>query len=415
MNSYLRTRLELRLARRRGAILVFVAISMVGLLGMLVMTLDLGAGGRQRRIAQTAADAGAIGGGQAIYRSLDSATVYAAALSSIVQNGFTESESTINYPPATGTFAGNKQYIEVRIAKTIPTMFGSIVNKGTLDIKARGVAGVAGSGNYCIFGLASSGNSVDIVGDLTTSCGVVSNSSIYVKKNISGSPQPFVAAVGTVDGGPSGSTYEGVPPVPDPYAYLTVPAETSCDFNNVVVSSATTLNPGVYCGTATTPAIKVEKNKKATFNAGTYIIRGGGIDAGEIVGAGITIILTNGPGNDQAAYGPITFGNSCQFFASAPTSGPYKGILIFQDPAAPASATKDDYVNRVCGMGGAPDMTGVLYFPTQSFSLDNSNGKLTIMGQLIAKFITGQNGGGKYTMLSDPTGVATKKKLTLVQ
>ena len=53
---------------RHGAMLVFVAVAGVVLMGFLAMTLDIGAGARQRRIAQTAADAGAIGGGQEILR-----------------------------------------------------------------------------------------------------------------------------------------------------------------------------------------------------------------------------------------------------------------------------------------------------------------------------------------------------------
>src|SRR5687767_10536496 len=60
---------------RRGAMLVFIAVAGIVLMGFLAMTLDIGAGSRQRRIAQTAADAGAIGGGQEIYRLNGSAAV----------------------------------------------------------------------------------------------------------------------------------------------------------------------------------------------------------------------------------------------------------------------------------------------------------------------------------------------------
>lgn len=415
MVSTLNTAPRRRLTNRRGAMMVFVAIAVVGLLGMLTLTLDIGAGGRQRRIAQTAADAGAIGGGTQIFRGMDSVTVVAAATSSATLNGFSSSNVTVSYPPATGTFVGNRNYVEVVIAKNIPTIFGSIFGKSSIDIRARGVAGLGSISSYCVFGLAASGNGIDIVGDLTTTCGVVSNASIYVKKGIAGDPTPTVAAVGSVDGGPSGNTFTGIPPVPDPYSYLQVPAETSCNFTTVRVTSTTTLNPGVYCGTATTPAIKVDMNKRAILNPGTYILRGGGLDAGEIEAIGVTIINTNGPGNNQSAYKPITFGNSCSLKISAPTSGPYKGIAIFQDPAAPASSNMDEYVNRVCGQGGEPDIEGVLYFPTQSFSLDNSNGKLNVKGTLVARYITGQNGGGKYTFTFDNTGNSAPKRLSLVQ
>ena len=394
---------------RRGAMLAFAAVSMVGLMGMLAITLDVGAGNRQRRVAQTAADAGAIGGGTQIYRGMDDAAIEAAALNSAMRNGFAAGDISVFHPPATGPHAGDIDYVEVLVTKNIPTIFGTIFNMDSLDVQARGVAGLGSLSTYCIYSLATTGAGIDIPGDLTTNCGVVSNSSgdpaIYVKKGIEA---PLVAAVGTVDGGPSGSTFTGIAPVPDPFASLQIPAETTCDYTNLAVNSDSTLNPGEYCG-----GITIEKNIRATLNPGTYVLRGGGLTGGEIVGYGVTIINANGPGNDVSAFRPITFGNSCLHLLTAPTSGPYKGIVIFVDPAGPSSGPNS--INTFCGMGGDPDILGIIYMPNQTFDLGNSNGKLTVTGLIIAKNITGQNGGGKFWVNLDTSGNSAPKRLSLVE
>jgi len=356
-------------------------------------------------MAQTAADAGAIGGGTQIYRGMDSATVVAAAINSATINGFGASEITINYPPVTGPHTADKFYVEVNVNRRIATIFGagSVLRMDSLGIHARAVAGLGSSSSYCVYALGNTGNAIDIPGDLTASnCGVVSNAGIYVKKGID---SPDVAAVGTINGGPPGHSTEGIPPVPDPLASLQLPTgvDTVCTHTGMLtIASDTTLNQGVFCG-----GITINKNIKATFNAGTYYIRGGGLNGGEVSAtSGVTIIDGIGANNDVAAFRPIVFDNSCLFNITAPAAGPYKGIVVFVDPRAPSTGPYS--VNTACGQG---DMNGTVYLPTQTFELQNSNGKLTITGTLIAKAVTGQNGGGKFwfTLNSSSSNSAAKR------
>ncbi|MEO7367300.1 MAG: pilus assembly protein TadG-related protein, partial [Gemmatimonadaceae bacterium] len=116
------------LENRRGAMLVLLAISMLGLLGLVAIATDIGAGNRQRRIAQTAADAAAIGGGRVIERKGDAASIRASALLSAQKNLFAASEVQIFYPPATGLHIGDINFVEVTIFKKVPTLFGGIFN-----------------------------------------------------------------------------------------------------------------------------------------------------------------------------------------------------------------------------------------------------------------------------------------------
>lgn len=410
-----------RFTGRRGAMLPFVAVSMVGLLGMAALATDLGAGNRQRRIAQTAADAAAIGGGRQIERHFRDASVIAFAQHAAAQNGFPVSEVTVHYPPATGNHVGDSNYVEVLIVKSIPTIFGRIFNKNTLDIQARAVAGLASASSFCVYSLASSGTGIDWSGRITTDCGIAANSSIDLKKGIDGSPPPDISAVGTIDTKTArpGHNFPGIPPVADPFSYLTVPPEGTCLFTNLHVTANQTLFPGEYCG-----GIKINDNVLVTLTPSTqpYIMRGGGLTGGQVEAwGGVTIINANGPGNDQSAFKPITFGNNCRFHIQAPASGPYKGVAVLQDPAGPVAATAADYVNDFCGKGvNTPcdpadvDIEGLVYLPTQSYYVGNSNGKLTIAGTLITKFMTSHS-GAETCMYRDTSGNSAPKRLSLVE
>jgi hypothetical protein len=267
--------------------------------------------------------------------------------------------------------------------------------------------------------MATSGNGIDWDGQMSSNCDVVGNASIYLKKGITGTPTPDVSAVGTVDGGASGHTFNGIPPFPDPYANLvTVPAETgTCDATNLVITKDTVLNPGTFCG-----GIRVNDNILATLNPGLYIVRGGGVRGGQFEGwGGVTIINTNGPGNNQAQYQPFTMGNNCKFHIQAPSSGTYKGIAVVVDPAAPESMSSSQYVNDFCGKGvNTPcsptdvDVQGIAYLPKQAFHIDNSNAKFTIAGTLIAKYMTSHSGAEGCFYL-DQSGNSPLKRLSLVE
>ena len=286
---------------RRGAMLVFVSVAMVTLLGFLAMTLDVGAGNRQRRIAQTAADAGAIGGGREIHR-LQFDSVTASALNEAVRNGFAAADVTVNYPPATGPYAGNTLYVEVLINKTIPTIFGNLLNVGNLNIATRAVAGVGSYSLTCLYSLdPDDARALEVAngGELNTNCGVAVNSTHpnAVDVNSSGeltTEESSIAIAGGWTGNktpiPAPST--GTAAVTNPLASLSMPTVGTCTHTGLLtITKDTTLSPGVYCG-----GIFVD-NKVATLTAGTYIMAGGGfrVRGGYVYGYGVTIINTIHP------------------------------------------------------------------------------------------------------------------------
>jgi hypothetical protein len=411
-----------RLVRERhGAMLVFVAVVGVVLMGFLAMTLDIGAGARQRRIAQTAADAGAIGGGQEILRK-NYFDVVAAAQAEAVQNGYALGDVTVHYPPATGAFAGNPQYVEVLINKTIPTIFGSIFSVASMNVQARGVAGVSSYALNCLYSLNPDGAgslSVDPGGELNTNCGVVVNSTNSEAVDLGASGKVIVdgsgiGIAGSYTGGggsvitPTPQT--GVAPASNPLSHISMPTVGACDHTGLTtVSGAQTLNPGVYCGGISVGAGGGggAGSNVATLNPGTYIMAGGGLtvgNSGTLIGNGVTLIVTTG----SYAFKAFEFGTGCKVKLTAPTSGDFKGIVMYQDPAAPSTPGS----TFACASDDYPEVTGSIYLPNSSILFNGSNTNTTIMGAVLASTVVVS---GKINIVAETSGNTATQRLALVQ
>jgi hypothetical protein len=121
------------------------------------------------------------------------------------------------------------------------------------------------------------------------------------------------------------------------------------------------LYPGTYCG-----GIKIS-NGFTNFNAGTYVLAGGGFTTGggpTMTGTGITFYNTTGTGGYQGIS--LTGGATANF--SAPTSGPLTGILFFQDRSIPGSAAG----SSVSG-NSSSTFDGALYFPTTTLTYSGNS------------------------------------------
>ena len=117
------------------------------------------------------------------------------------------------------------------------------------------------------------------------------------------------------------------------------------------------LQPGVYCG-----GLEALSQSDVRLAPGLYIIRDGQLRVqaqGSITGTGVTIYLTGtNAGLDLRGGGSMKI--------SAPTSGPYKALAIVQDPDGNPGGTS------VITGGGDVGFTGILYFPTQTVSLQGT-------------------------------------------
>jgi hypothetical protein len=118
--------------------------------------------------------------------------------------------------------------------------------------------------------------------------------------------------------------------VPDPLAALSGPSTAGLtnygSFN--LAKGSQTICPGIYS------QIKVSGNASLTLNPGTYIIEGGGLTVtGNACVSGSGVIIYNAGSNypsSGGSFGGITLSGNGTFNLTAPTTGPYAGVLIFQ-------------------------------------------------------------------------------------
>ncbi len=155
--------------------------------------------------------------------------------------------------------------------------------------------------------------------------------------------------------------------VSDPLASLASPSTsgvTNYGSESVSGNSAATIKPGIYS------QISVSGNGSLTMNSGLYIIEGGGFGVsgnGNVKGSGVTIFNagSNYPGTG-GSYGSITISGNGSFNLSAPTTGTYAGIVIFQSR---------DNTKTVTLSGNASGMSGIVYAPAAQLA-ESGNAQL---------------------------------------
>jgi parallel beta-helix repeat protein len=173
----------------------------------------------------------------------------------------------------------------------------------------------------------------------------------------------------------------------DPLAQLPAPTGTFTNRGSVNVSSGSvTLSPGQYS------SITISGTAKVTLQPGMYILAGGGLvisGTANVTGSGVFIYNTgsNFP-NAGGTFGGIALSGGT-INLSAPTSGTYAGIVLFQSRAN----------TRALSLSGnaAFGLTGVVYAPSAQVAV---SGNAQLGGSLIANSLT-LSGNGVSTQVSD--------------
>jgi hypothetical protein len=390
-------------------------VSLVVLLSFLGLGIDVGYEEYVKTRMQTAADAAAVGGAQEL-RASGSANLVTAAKGDAAANGFTDGSKgvaiTVNNPPATGYSAGNSSAVEVLISQNVPRFFMELIGISSGKVQARAVA-LLGSGTSCFYALdPSASGAFSVSGGVTVqvNCGVMVDSSSATAVSVTNGSKltaTYIDVTGkdTVSGGSSISPapVTGVTPSSDPLSYLAKPSVGACTYTNESVGNGatTTLSPGTYCA-----GISIGGGSHVTFNAGTYILKGGGLalnNGSTITGAGVTFFNTAAAGY---SYGPIALAGGTTVTLSAPTTGSLAGILFFQDSSVGA-ATASSVSN-----GASAILNGTLYFPTTALTFSGgSSSAYTIIVADTVNFSNGATLNNNYSSL--PGGSPVKGGATL--
>jgi hypothetical protein len=385
----------------RGQVLPVVGLALVVLIGAAALAIDVGYWRYSQRIQQTAADSAAVAGASEIASGL--AGITTAARADATLNGFTHDGTnitvTVNWPPASGSYAANANAVEVIVGANHPNFFAHALGSSFASqwVSARAVAAVNNYNRDCIYGLSTSGTSVLFNGSTVNAprCGIVGNNNMTI--NGATVTAWMIGYAGTVID--NGSTYHEAHPahmlaVSDPCATTpgcawlkaNPPTSGSCMSPTVYNGLSTaTLWPGRYCSN-----VIINGCTNVVFQPGVYDFDNGLTANGvsNVSGNGVTI-YNNG--------GQLVINGSTASL-SAPTSGNTKGILFFQNPA-------DSNAFVVNGSGGT-GYAGMVYFPSSQITLNGTLSQwLFIVGSTIVINGSGTNvpdasfpGGGRVAL-----------------
>jgi hypothetical protein len=362
-----------------GAMLVVVALMMTFLMGLLGIGVEVGSWYMTRRTLQTAADAAAIAGALESARG-NPGGIVSAAEKEAARNGVSLSDGdsvVVNNPPTSGTLAGRSDAVEAIVTRQQQALFAAVLQSGAVTISSRAVAMLNDAGRACVLALDGSRNSAvrargtpDIQ---MAGCMIAANSNaasaIDLSGNASVTAQSLWTAGGVATGG-SAAVQLASPattqawPLLNPYANLQVGTVPAC--SGINLKKVTTI-PGnsTICG-------------GAHLSGGTYTISPSGpvyIDGGDLklsgktslTGQDSTIVLTNKRSGGPVGSIDVSGSASLSIHAPSDLNNPFRGVAIFQDPAASSTGT-----NKFNGTA-AMDISGALYFPSQEVEWSGNN------------------------------------------
>ena len=356
-----------------GQTLIFVALSRTFLLGVVGMATDVGTLLHDRRNLQIAADSAAIAGAVEENINPAAANVQAAGQRAATQNGITNGSNgavvTINTPPASGPHAGAAGYVEAIVTQTEPVFFMKLFSFTSMNVGARAVAFNGAKNQGCMLALnPTASDTIHLQGSFDVSapgCAVIDDSNASDALVFTGGGGTLTAGSVGVVGGATGATGDstpapvtGIAPESDPLANL--PAPTYNAASCTAPPTGTTWGPATAGGTVCYSGDISVKNA-VTMSAGTYVFPGT-LDFsgnGSLTGTGVTLYF---PGPNGTLGGPGNGNTTLNL--TAPTSGTYNGILIYQDP----SDTNTGEFN------GTPitNLTGIIYMPNAELEISGN-------------------------------------------
>jgi hypothetical protein len=357
------------------------ALTIVVLVAFLGLALDASYMYFHKRTMQTAADAGAYAG--ALEKLRGTVDVTSAVKKDTSLNGFKDGTNSVtvdvNSPPLTGPKTGDVNFVEVIVTHAQPTWFMQMLSFNSITVKARAVAGIGNTSNGCVYALnrdSSNSNNGFFANGTTNSsfsCGVYSNSNF---RAVGGAcvvtptvnyTSTYSNQSGGTDCGP-GNVGQGVPIVDPLLNKYSIPSYSPCaNQNGFKVNNGTTVTipPGTYCGGITISGSVTN----VVFSPGQFILVGGGLSVSgtNISGSGVTFFNTY-PGTQSNKYSQIDIHGSGTVNLSAPTTGAYAGLLMYQDPRVVGSSNNGSTVQ-----GASAVYDGIIYFPTTDLQYSGSS------------------------------------------
>jgi Flp pilus assembly protein TadG len=450
-----------------GNVLVLTALSFMVLIGFISVAVDVGMLYRAKRNMQKVADAAALSAAAQI--GSDS-TGQGPANTAATQNGFTlgTTAGTVTMTPQILTSSSSLGYIQVTATEHTSNLFIPVLNSklGLTDVSATGGASYAlGTSSECMLALSPTGTAVQNYSGVETdgSTNMIWGTTIMADVAVTGSAKINAAHCGVQACGPasevsgsgktaaalyaagggniaatqtsapsygtdnSGSSITAKPTIqscsgnPMASSMPASPTPGACQDpawmkNGTAGGAAETISPGTYCNFNTANVSTL------TMQPGLYIVTTTfSTNSGTTInGSGVTIYLANGAIANSSNYTyvaggatPYGVGNGTTMNISAPTSGTYSGIAIWDGNAS--ASTPDTFT---FGGGASSTFNGAIYAPNTNLVVGNNSGNTTLSSNILANTITAVGSGtitNNYTPPSSSNSSGIRTGVTLAQ
>ncbi len=350
--------------------MVTFAIALPVLLLVTGGAIDYAAMLNERSRAQRAADSASLAGAKELSLA-DSNRQNVPAVVEAVIASYLRSNSTDGSTPVYSVMSnvidksGSPLQVEVNLAATATSLFGSHFGLGDSQIAVRSVAVVVGKPNICLLALDPKAvGAIELEHKATVigqNCAVYSNS-INPKGIMSFNRSSLTASLICSAGGKAGNIgnfspapLTDCPQFQDPLAGRPEPTVGGCSATNLVIKNETvTLSEGTYCG-----GILIKGTSRVTLTPGVFVIKDGPVivaDTASLEGDKVGMYFS---GNTSR----FKFATGTTISLTAPKSGVMAGLLFFASRSQ--ANTKFEILSD-----NARQLLGTIYLPNGELSID---------------------------------------------
>jgi Flp pilus assembly protein TadG len=406
---------------RRGAMSLLFAASAVGLLGMAGLATETGTWYLAKRLAQNAADGGAISGALSIANGITAtdavkATALANANANMNNAGVTIATGSTNHcgtsgkvticvfrPPTWGTQTANNGAVGVTVSEAFTPAIAALFGSSAVTVTTRAVAVASLLTNPCALALGQ----LTIGGNFSSTsggCGVGTNDTASNALTMNGNSSSVAGTV-VSSGGCSGTScsnsnvFTAQPVATNPFAALTDPGLTfnggSCDNTDPPTPWVAGTHAKARCSNWT-----VASGTVLTLTSGTYFFYNSTISIkGTVTCSGCSFVLIGSPANQVSALS-VTGGGTLNISAPAYGGGAttytaigsaWDGLAIYRPSGS--TAPGGNAAIDIGGNGntaGSLTLGGVIYAPNSDFNL-RANASISAIGscsEIIALQVT---------------------------
>ncbi len=387
----------------RGNALIIMGASLPLIMGAAGLANDTIQWALWKRELQRAADSAAIAGVYAIAKGDDVEDASEADLAHNNHAADITIDTDIQHSPLAGAYTSDANAVRVVLAGQKALGFSSMFMSSPPTINATATATIVPTGDYCVVSLestATTGISVGGTADVDLGCGMITNSTsmdaaiAFGASEVDASP---IAAVGGIDASDNWSDDVQLLPFTlaqeDPFASVPVPSLPNGNCPNVqvnpnqteTISTSDGNTNGMPSGYGCFGNLDFKGN--VTLNPGVYILDGGDLSISSqahVSCSGCTFILTSKTAStNPSSIGNVDFNGGAEIDLTAPSTGTYAGISIYQD----RRAQNCNNCNNING-NSSSSFQGAFYFPSQELIFTGTSGMTTTCVQMVARRVT---------------------------